>query len=472
MENQIQWMEINELTPYAKNPRNNGKAVKRVAESIKEFGFNQPIVVDKDNIIVVGHTRWKASKELELKEVPVLYMPDDISDEKVKAYRIADNRLNELADWDNDLLIDELTDLDELGFDIDSIGFDLKDMMSKAAAKDENWKSLADQFVTPPFTILDARSGDWTKRKQQWKGIGISSELGRDAGLTMPSEGYLAMNNASTSVFDPVLVEIINLWYSKTGAKVLDPFAGGSVRGVVSTVLGRDYTGIDLRDIQIDANKENWNELSANGFKRLPSYSEADTPEDPKWLAGDSNVVLDELEDESYDLVMTCPPYADLEVYSDKADDISNMDYKDFLNVYTSIINKSAAKLKNDSFMVIVVGDVRDKDGAYRDFVGDTVQAARDAGLIYYNEIIYITPTGTSGMMARRPFLASRKSRKHHQNVLVFNKVLNFVKGDPKKATANAGTVVVDPLIELETDWERQLEVDSNLSEVFNLAPE
>ena len=442
MKNQIQMMEINKLVPYDKNPRNNEKAVSLVADSISEFGFNQPIVVDKNNVIVVGHTRWKASKELGLKQVPVLYMPDDVNDAKVKAYRIADNRLNELADWDNDLLIDELSDLDELSFDLDSIGFDLNHLMSKAAIKDENWLSLADQFVVPPFSIFDARGGDWFKRKQQWKGIGISSELGRATGLSGNAEGPFALN-AGTSVFDPVLVEVILLWFSKMGAKVLDPFAGGSVRGIVSTILGRDYTGIDLRDIQIEANQQNWTQLSANGFKRLPAYIEAETIDKPNWITGDSNVVLDDLEDESYDMVMTCPPYADLEVYSDLDGDISNMEYNDFLNIYSSIITKSAAKLKNDSFMIIVVGDLRDKAGAYRGFIGDTVQSARQAGLTFYNEIIYITPSGPGSMLAKRPFLASRKLRKHHQNVLV------FVKGDPKVATHNAGTVLVDPFMDL-----------------------
>ena len=466
---QIEWLKPETLTPYNRNPRQNDRAVDQVADSITEFGFNQPIVVDYQNTVVVGHTRLKAAIQLGMETVPVITMPADISPEKVQAYRLADNRLNELADWDNDMLIDELTDLEDAGYDTTSIGFDLTDMQKKQAQRDENWQSLADQFVVPPFTVLDARQGDWTKRKQQWKGIGISSELGRDAGLTMPSEGYVAMKDASTSVFDPVLVEICNLWYTETGAKILDPFAGGSVRGVVSQALGRAYTGIDLRDEQISANQTQWSELSAQGFDRLPAYKDSDAPTDPVWMTGDSNQVLDTLEDESYDLVMTCPPYADLEKYSDRPEDISNMDYDDFLTVYRSIINKSAQKLKQDRFMVVVVGDVRGPDGAYRDFVGDTVQACRDAGLKYYNEIIYITPTGTSGMMARRPFLSSRKSRKHHQNVLVFNKVLNFVKGDPAQATASAGAVTVDPIIDLETDWERQLEVDENLSRVFNL---
>lgn len=445
----IEYKKLQDIKPYENNPRRNARAVDKVAESIEMFGFNQPIVVDSDNIIVVGHTRYKASQKLNMTTVPVLTMPEDVNEDKVQAYRLADNRLNELADWDNDELIQELMDLDEKGFDLDSIGFDLEDMMSTEERRDENWLSLADRFIVPPFTILDARQGDWMKRKQQWKGLGITSELGRENELVMPSTGYAALEGQGTSIFDPVLVELLNLYYSPVNGTILDPFAGGSVRGVVSTMVGRKYTGIDLRDEQIEANKNNWNELKSAGYKRLPAYDNNDEVIEPNWITGDSNKVLDTIEDKSYDMVLTCPPYADLEVYSDRKDDISNMEYDEFLNVYRSIINKSADKLKDDSFMVIVVGDVRDKKGFYRDLIGDTVQAARDAGLEYYNEIIFITPCGTNGILARRPFEASRKSRKHHQNVLVFNKVLNFVKGDPKKATEKNAEFVIDPLMEM-----------------------
>ena len=445
----IEYKELKDIKPYAHNPRRNNVAVDKVAESIQMFGFNQPIVVDSDNVIVVGHTRYKASQKLKMTTVPVLTMPADVNEDKVQAYRLADNRLNELAEWDNDELIQELIDLDEKGFDLDSIGFDLEDMMSTEDRRDENWKSLADSFIVPPFTILDARQGDWMKRKQQWKGIGIVSELGRDNELVMPSKGYAALEGQGTSIFDPVLVELLNLYYCPVNGSILDPFAGGSVRGVISTMLGRQYTGIDLRNEQITANYKNWGELRDAGYKRLSAYDNTDELVEPNWITGDSNKVLDTIEDKSYDMVMTCPPYADLEVYSDLEDDISNMEYDEFLKVYRSIINKSADKLKDDSFMVVVVGDVRDKKGFYRDLIGDTVQAARDAGLEYYNEIIFITPCGTNGILARRPFEASRKSRKHHQNVLVFNKVLNFVKGDPKKATKNAGEFIIDPMLEM-----------------------
>jgi len=110
----IEMISIDTIHPYQKNPRRNKQAIDQVARSIKEFGFNQPTVVDRDNIIVVGHTRFQAANKLGLAEVPVLRI-DNITPEKLQAYRIADNKLNELAEWDESLLIDELQEIIERG---------------------------------------------------------------------------------------------------------------------------------------------------------------------------------------------------------------------------------------------------------------------------------------------------------------------------------------------------------------------
>lgn len=113
---------LDEIRPYANNPRKNDEAVEAVANSIREFGWKQPIVVDADGVIIVGHTRYKAAQMLGLKTVPVL-VADDLSDDKVKAYRLADNKTNELAEWDLSALETELAqiDMDMSGFGFDSI---------------------------------------------------------------------------------------------------------------------------------------------------------------------------------------------------------------------------------------------------------------------------------------------------------------------------------------------------------------
>lgn len=112
----VQQVKIEKVKPYDKNPRKNKAAVDYVANSIKEFGFQQPIVVDKDMVVIAGHTRLKAAKKLKLKEVPVV-IADNLTEEQVKAYRLADNKTAEKAEWDFDLLTDELLSLQELDFE-------------------------------------------------------------------------------------------------------------------------------------------------------------------------------------------------------------------------------------------------------------------------------------------------------------------------------------------------------------------
>lgn len=119
---QIIYKKIDEVIPYENNPRKNEEAVEYVAKSIKEFGFKVPIIIDKNNVIVAGHTRLKASKQLGLEEVPCI-IADDLSDDQIKAFRLADNKVSEYASWDDDLLLKELEDIDldmsDFGFDID-----------------------------------------------------------------------------------------------------------------------------------------------------------------------------------------------------------------------------------------------------------------------------------------------------------------------------------------------------------------
>ena len=123
---QIVEKRIDEIRPYEKNPRKNDAAVKYVAESIKEFGFKVPIITDRNGVIVAGHTRYKAAKELGLEVVPTI-VADDLTDAQIKAFRLADNKVAEVAEWDYDLLNQELNDLMEQ-LDMESFGFDFEDI--------------------------------------------------------------------------------------------------------------------------------------------------------------------------------------------------------------------------------------------------------------------------------------------------------------------------------------------------------
>lgn len=118
---QITNVNIKDIKPYENNPRFNDNAVDYVANSIKEFGFKVPVVLDKNNVIITGHTRVKACKKLGIEEIPCIYA-DDLTEEQVKAFRLVDNKTGEFAEWDFDLLDDELGEIDLI--DMNDLGFD------------------------------------------------------------------------------------------------------------------------------------------------------------------------------------------------------------------------------------------------------------------------------------------------------------------------------------------------------------
>jgi hypothetical protein len=328
---------------------------------------------------------------------------------------------------------------------------------------------LIEKFIVPPFSVLDSRQGYWQDRKRQWLAMGIQSELGRgeDAvasgslkpattlgkdGKTVRGDGVgrpiedisrRAADKRSnindspsrpewatgtgtenmapgTSIFDPVLAELAYRWFCPPGGMVLDPFAGGSVRGVVASRCGRQYVGVDLSETQILANRGQEDIC----FDPIPT-----------WIHGDSRTALPA--DIDADLIFSCPPYGDLEVYSDDEDDISTMPHDKFIEVYREIIAAACARLKDDRFAAFVVGDFRDKKGNYRNFISDTIQAFLDAdpAISLYNEAILVNAIGSLPIRAGKQFQAGRKLGKLHQNVLV------FCKGDGRRATEAIGDV-------------------------------
>ena len=141
-------MKVEELIPYINNPRNNENAVDKVASSITEFGFKNPIVIDKNNIVINGHTRLLASKKLGLKEVPCI-VADDLTEEQIKAFRLADNKVSEYAEWNFELLSEEMSDID---VDMSNFGFEsLDDISDEDFIKDtEITKDKEKKFITCP----------------------------------------------------------------------------------------------------------------------------------------------------------------------------------------------------------------------------------------------------------------------------------------------------------------------------------
>lgn len=281
------------------------------------------------------------------------------------------------------------------------------DLFGNEIVKDE---LLRDKFIEPPFSILDTKSGNWQKRKRLWIGKGLKSEVGRDSKVINMGTTAVEKNSAGyVSVFDPALCEVLYHWFCEDGGSILDPFAGGSVRGIVANYLGYKYTGIDIRQEQVDSNREQAMDI-------LPIENQ------PQWYVGDSNKLLDDNWQTKFDMVMSCPPYADLEVYSDLEGDISNKPYNQFLELYESIIEKSCKLLKNGGYACFVVGEVRDKNGFYIGFVPDTIKAFEKCGMKFYNEAILLNAIASASMRANGN-MKSQKLVKVHQNILVFKKI-------------------------------------------------
>lgn len=209
-----------------------------------------------------------------------------------------------------------------------------------------------------------------------------------------------------TSIFDPVLCELMYSWFCPEGGQIIDPFAGGSVRGIVASIMGYRYWGCDLSRKQIEANQKQARQICPDEIIR--------------WIPGDAKEQLTKAPDA--DFIFTCPPYGDLEVYSDDPADLSNMDYPQFIEAYKKNIKQACDKLKPNRFACFVVGDFRDKQGYYRCFPQHTIMAFLDAGLKLYNEIILVTAVGSLPIRITKQFEAGKKVGKTHQNVLVFKK--------------------------------------------------
>jgi len=730
---------------YTLDPRNARQHTERnmsaVAASLRDLGAGRSIVVDRDGVVIGGNAVYEKARELGIAVREIATKGDELvvvrrvdlatDDPRRKALALADNQIATLAEWDEVVLSELLSEVEEIEFE--TMGF--SSLTPEHTGDLPESVSLAERFLIPPFSVLNAREGWWQARKRAWLALGLQSELGRGnegdgtkRGLAFSSSAqpisvYKAKNRheadvgrkvsweefytahpdaavqSGTSIFDPILCELAYRWFCPPGGTVLDPFAGGSVRGVVAAVLGRRYVGIDLSEKQIEANRKQaeaictqraviadpreltpieqvddvwlkrddlfsvagvrggkartcwvlgqgagglvtagsrqspqvnivahiaralgvpcrvhtptgelspevqqaqewgaevvqhkagynnviiararedaqrlgWTEIpfgmeceeavtqtrqqaanlpreakrlvvpvgsgmslagvlwglrdhgmdvpvlgvcvGADPTKRLDKYAPPDwremvtlvkSPLDyhaaapdttlgdvaldeiyeakclpfleagdclwvvgvratsvlddplPTWHVGDSRNIASLTERVEADFIFSCPPYADLEVYSDDPADLSTLEYEDFRRDYAAIIAETCKMLKPDRFACFVVGEVRDKkNGHYRDFVGDTVQAFRDAGLAYYNEAILVTQLGSLPLRVGHQFEASRKLGKTHQNVLV------FVKGNAKKAVQAIGPVEAgDPLAFLAED-EAQLGGDA-----------
>ena len=235
--------KINDLKSDHKNARKRtDRSASLIQRSLEKFGAARSIVIDEENRILAGNGTIEGAKKAGLKNVRVIETDGNeiiavkrtglTEDEKV-GLALADNRSSDLSEWDNEMLqaLSEEHDISDW--------FDIKEMNDIIDTEEQPKQNgiLADRFGIPPFSVLNAREGWWQKRKKQWLDLGIKSEVGRGEELTYNiSKGDVGKRilaaGGATSIFDPVITELVYRWFSAPDSVILDPFAGGSVRGL------------------------------------------------------------------------------------------------------------------------------------------------------------------------------------------------------------------------------------------------
>lgn len=508
---QTEELKLSQVTVNSSNPRTISKEkFDKLINSILIFPKMlelRPVVIDDMTVVLGGNMRYRAlsaisemsAAEINMKlangckgyahkteaerqnlrdywkawlENPTVTIvrADQLSEEQKREFIIKDNV--GYGEWDMDMLANEwpAEDLDDWGLDVwqeptDGEGGGMETNSAKEGSKDG---SLNERFVVPPFSILDTRKGYWQARKKLWRDIiGDMGESRNDTLITSPEikykdlylktrkhreelgitfkeylEKYVSdevkereaskVLSAGVSLLDPVMAEIVCKWFGTQGCKTFDCFAGDSVFGYVSAYLGNEFTGIELRPEQAEINNARVEGMKAH------------------YINDDGQNVGKHIAPHSQDLLFSCPPYFDLEVYSDLPNDASNQgSYEDFIGILRNAFTAALGCLKDDRFAVIVVGDVRNKKtGCYYDFCGDIKRIFRDNGAELYNEIILVE-TGASTALRAGRYMESRKVAKMHQNILV------FYKGNTKNIKTNF------PKIEYASEDLEQFRVDS-----------
>ena len=392
-------------------------------------------------VIIGGNMRYRAALDLGIDELPCKIIPPDTPISKLKAYTLKDNIAYGEYDWD--MLSNEwdAADLDDWGLDVWQENSNGEGESSMGDGVPAN-ASLNDRFIVPPFSVLDTRKGYWQARKKMWRSKVTSVDIGgsrEDTNIQSPEIKYkdiyqrtrkhreglgisfreyldkyvpddVKEREASkvlaqgTSLFDPVLAEIVMRWFCPHDGSILDPFGGEQTKGIVAGVLGLKYRSCEIRPEQVSLNSE--------ACKDYPNV---------QYHCGDSNNIAQIITDRGFDLCFTSPPYYDLEVYS-KEDMSALGTYEEFMVQYENIFRQRVDMLADGAFLVVKIGEIRNKQtGAYRNFVGDNISMFMRLGLTYYNEIIMVE-TGASTALRASRYMDSRKVAKMHQNILVFYK--------------------------------------------------
>lgn len=456
--------KISEFSQMKRNPNKGTKRGQYMREeSVKKFLTGGAMVAGADNVFMKGnHIAENLHEHLGDDAIiietdgttPIIHKRTNIKGESSVGYEfaVADNQSAYVGlSWDREI-IEAFENSPDVNLDIfffpDELDLMFDEMENEEStpggagagldktAINESRKAheggLYKKFLLPPFSVWDARSGAWLERKRAWYELGVDSEKPRDSMEKLVSNHITAGTQDDIrarflsagyqgSLSDPVIAEISYKWFCPPGGIICDPFCGGSTWGIVASYLGYKYIGIDLSSAQIENNHRQLETYLAAGGELLGNP--------PVWLQGDSrllNIVSAPVThnwNERLDLFFSCPPYYNLERYSDDPADLSAMrSYEDFLIAYRGVIYEGIDKLKPNRFAVFVVGDVRDKRGYYYNFVNDTIAAFLGAGAMLYNRATLLRPVGSTAIRVGKQFSKNRKLGTHHQDILIFYK--------------------------------------------------
>ena len=292
-------------------------------------------------------------------------------------------------------------------------------------------KTLSDKYIVPPFSVFNTHHPYFRERMRMWRDIGLCNRDGRDVHLSYDNrrmDKRAEKQSNGTSIFNPVLCEVVYKWFTLPNSDIFDPFAGGIQRGGIAAMLGHNYYGIDICDKQCETNQ----------YQLAALKEQYDIKGNATWWTGNSCCRIDLFGKGNFDLVFTCPPYYNLEKYTSNEDDLSNCKtYKEFISRYFEALLNSYTLLKDDCFCVIVVSDIRNKEtGEYYGFVADNIKICQDIGFKFYNEIILYNDTGNLAITSGNYLDKARKVGRQHQNVLV------FYKGNTKNIKEKFGSVI------------------------------
>lgn len=424
---------IASLTPHPRNYRDHPpEQIEHIAASIREHGFYRNVVATHDGTILAGHGAVEAARSVGLDEIPVVRVPFDPDSPAALKLLAADNTLGLFASDDHAALADLLGDVDT-GVGLIGTGFPdaaaIDDLLAIGTPpKDESGATgytLAQRYIAPPLSVIRTYTGEWQSRKREWmeRYPALRGHEGRDEFLTYETNKMDYFSKLpSTSVFDPVLAEILTRWFSAEGDVVFDPYAGGPARGIVAADLGRRYTGGDIREDQVAANYET---VEAEGFAGSAEWHLADARDEPHPCLGGHGGECD--------LILTCPPYGDLEKYSGSNQhdgDISSFNDDDFTTAYMESVTSALTALRHERFAAFVVGYYRPASGdRLRCMIGPTTEAAESVeGVEFYNSAVLSTPFANAAPRSAGIFPKRKKLTPVHQNILI------YVRGDAQAA--------------------------------------